>query len=194
MQNTEYEISQHAKTRYAERIMGKDDTGDVNRFVVTNEDKIKEDINKMISYGQCITNSAKGLADGKGKQLDVYLKDTWVIIVDPGEKRVVTLYRIDLGCGDELNSQYIAKMLDKLDGKRKELEQAKTEAQEETENYRDLIEDAKAQIAEYKGMIKNLEDMCAGYETVLKNNSVKVTRAEMDVSECINELIGRKKF
>ena len=44
----EYKISDHAQKRYAERIIGKNDQIEVNRFVTENKDKIKTDINKMI--------------------------------------------------------------------------------------------------------------------------------------------------
>lgn len=50
----EYKISDHAKKRYTERIIGKDDQIEVNRFITENKDKIKTDINKMIQYGNMI--------------------------------------------------------------------------------------------------------------------------------------------
>ena len=54
-----YAISTHAKQRYAERIMGKEDI-DVNRFVTLNEDKIKTDINKMNEVRKIIWSKNKG--------------------------------------------------------------------------------------------------------------------------------------
>ena len=44
--------------------------------------------------------------DGKGNVIDVYLKNTWVILVDGKSEVVVTLYKIDLGLDDEFNKTY----------------------------------------------------------------------------------------
>ena len=99
VENTvEYNISTHAKQRYAERIMGKEDI-DINRFVTLNEDKIKTDINKLISYGDLIYTGKQN----KGNVVDVYIKDCWVIIADNKAKNVITIFKIDLGLDDEFN-------------------------------------------------------------------------------------------
>ena len=98
----EYNISVHARQRYAERIMGKEDT-DVNRFVTLNENKIKTDINKLIQYGELIYTGKQSQKDGKGNMVDVFLKDCWVVIADSRIKNVITLYKIDLGLDDEFN-------------------------------------------------------------------------------------------
>ena len=109
-----YKISNHAKQRYSERILNKSDTNEIQRFMVAEEDKIKVDINKMIYYGDLIYTGKQSQKDGKGKAIDVYLKDSWVVLVDGKSELVVTLYKIDLGCGDDFNSQYINRMLEKL--------------------------------------------------------------------------------
>lgn len=62
----EYKISDHAQKRYAERIIGKDDQIEVNRFVTENKDKIKTDINKMIQYGDMIYAGIQSQKDNKG--------------------------------------------------------------------------------------------------------------------------------
>lgn len=97
-----YTISNHALQRYAERIMEKEGI-DVNRFVTLNEEKIKTDINKMIEYGDLIFSGKQFQKDCKGNVIDVYIKDTWVILVDGKAKTVITIYKIDLGLGDEFN-------------------------------------------------------------------------------------------
>lgn len=47
-------ISQHALTRYVERIKQKDDILDVNTYLSTHTDKVREDISKMIEFGKVI--------------------------------------------------------------------------------------------------------------------------------------------
>lgn len=190
----EYKISKHAEERYAERIMDKDNRNDINRFIVENREKIKTDINKMIEYGTLLYVGKQSQKDGKGNVLNVYLKDTWVVLVDIRAEVVVTLYKIDLGLDEEFNKAYISKMMEKLNGCKKVLEDTQLELQIESNTYRELINDAEAQIHEYKSMIKNLEEMCTGYKTILENNSVKITQANRDIADVVNALINKKEF
>ena len=188
-----YNISKHASERYAERIMGKEDT-DVNRFVTLNEDKIKTDINKLIQYGEFIYSGKQTQKDGKGNVVDVFLKDTWVVLVDNRNRNVITLYKIDLGLDDEFNKAYISKMLEKLNTYKEVLENTKQQVQAESNTYREMIEDAETQIKEYRTMIKNLEELCVGYRTVIDNNGVKITKANKDVADVVNTMIGKREF
>ena len=191
---TSYKISKHAQTRYAERILNKDNANDINRFIVENEEKIKIDINKMTTFGECIFIGKQSQKDGKGNVVNVFLKDCWIVLVDVKAEVVITLYKIDLGCGDEFNLQYISKMIEKLNQCKENLASTQLEVEAESITYKDLINDAQAQIFEYKSMIKNLEEMCNGYQTIIDNNRVKVSQANMEVVDVLNTLIGRKEF
>ena len=189
----EYKISRHAQERYSERIMGKEDT-DVARFITLNEDKIKTDINKLIQYGQLIYSGKQSQKDGKGNIVDVFLKDCWVVIADSRIKNVITLYKIDLGLGDEFNKAYVSKMLEKLNANKEVLENVHRQVQEESNTYREMINDAETQIKEYRSMIKNLEELSIGYKTVIDNNCVKITQANRNVAEVVNQMINKKEF
>lgn len=189
----EYNISAHAKQRYAERIMGKEDT-DVTRFITLNEGKIKTDINKLIQYGELIYTGKQSQKDGKGNIVDVFLKDCWVVIADSRIKNVITLYKIDLGLDDEFNKAYISKMMEKLNANKEILESTKQQVQTESNTYREMINDAEAQIKEYRSMIKNLEELSIGYKTVIDNNCVRIAQANRDVVDVLNTLIGKREF
>lgn len=190
----EYKISRHAQERYSERIMGKDDTVEINRFITLNEDKIKTDINKMIEYGELIYRGKSAAKNSKGNMLDVYLQNCWVVLVDKSSGVVVTLYKIDLELGDEFNKTYISKMLEKLNVSKAKLEEVKLQVFNETNMYSDMLHDAETQIKEYRSMIKNLEGLCDGYKDIIDNNIVKETQANREVAEVINSLIGKKEF
>lgn len=91
----EYKISNHAEERYASRIMEKETNGDIKVYVRQNKDKIAEDISKMITYGELIYEGLPRANYGKRK-VKVYLRDSWVVIVDALTDNVVTLYNVDL--------------------------------------------------------------------------------------------------
>lgn len=188
-----YNISKHCAERYAERIMGKEDN-DVNRFIVLNEDKIKTDINKLISYGELIYQGKQSQKDGKGNVVDVYLNGCWIVLVDSRAKNVITLYKIDLGLDEDFNKAYVSKMMEKLNTYKEVLENTKQQVQEESNTYREMINDAETQIKEYRGMIKNLEELSIGYKMIIDNNNVKVAQANKDVAEVLNTLIGKREF
>lgn len=190
----EYKISNHAMQRYAERIVGKEDNLDINRYVTLNEQKIKSDINKMINYGDLIYAGKQSQKDGKGNVVDVYLRNCWIVLVDGREKNVITLYKIDLGLDDGFNQIYISKMMEKLNANKETLANVQRQVQAESNTYRIMISEAETQIKEYRGMIKNLEELCAGYKTIIDNNCVKVTQANKDVVDVLNTLIGKREF
>jgi len=190
----DYQISAHCKTRYAERIMGKENDMDVNRFITLNEEKIKTDIHKLINYGELIYTGKQSQKDGKGNVIDVYLKDCWVVLLDSRAKNVVTLYKIDLGFDEEFNKLYVSKMMEKLNTYKEVLENTKQQVQTESNTYKEMITDAETQIKEYRTMIKNLEELCVGYRTIVDNNNVKVAQANKDVADVVNTMIGRREF
>ena len=190
----EYKISAHAEQRYAERIMEKDTCHNINKFINENKEKIKTDINKMIEFGECIFVGKQSQKEGKGNVLNVYLQNCWVIMVDNSNETVVTLYKIDLGLGDEFNKTYVSKMMEKLNVAKKALEDVQLEVQIEANTYKDFIYEAEAQISEYKAMIKNLENMCNGYRQIIDNNVVKVSQANREVAEIVNTLVNKREF
>lgn len=192
----EYIISDHCKQRYAERIMGRDQAGigNARQFAVENEEKIHADINKLIEYGTLIFSGQRSQKDGKGDVIDVYLRDCWVVLVDNQAKVAVTLFKIDLGLDDEFNKAYVAGMVEKLTAQKAVLEDVQKQVQEESDTYREIINDAEEQIKEYRTMIRNLEELCTGYRTVISNNSVRVAQATKDVAGIVNQLIGKKEF
>lgn len=189
-----YTISKHARERYAERIMGKEDNLDINRFITLNEEKIQTDINKLIQYGTLIFSGQQYNKDGKKNITDVFLKDTWIVLADNRTKNVITLYKIDLGLDEEFNKAYVSKMIDKLNQHKEVLSNVQQQVQAESNTYKEMINEAEIQIKEYKAMIKNLEELCVGYKTVIDNNSVKTAQANKDVVDVLNTLIGRREF
>lgn len=191
---TNYKISSHCETRYAERIMGKDDKFDVSKFILDNKDKIKTDINKMITYGQLIYSGKSVNKSTKNNILDVYLNGCWIVLLDKNAEIVVTLYKVDLGLDDEFNKEYISKMLEKLNNAKETLALTRLNVLKELRMYNDMIVEAEEQIKEYKSMIKNLEELCIGYKNIIDNNDVKEKQANREVADIVNTLISKKEF
>ena len=193
-ENITYTVSKHAKERYTERIMDKATANEINTFLAQNDDKIVNDINKMIQYGGLIYTGKQTQKDGRSYNVEVYLNGLWIVIVDLKSKNVITLYKIDLGVDDEFNQEYVRRMMDKFSAAKENVELVTYEVEHENDSYESLIRQNTDTINEYKSYIKNLEELNAGYKTIIDNNNVKIRMADRGAVEVLNKLIGKKEF
>ena len=189
-----YSVSKHAAHRFAERLRDRDSGVDINRFVIENESRIKTDLNKMISHGELLYEGKQTGKNASNNIISVYLCDTWIILVDHKLNNIITVYKIDLGCGDEFNDEYISRMKERLNKHKEELLSVNLQVTEESSMYKEMISDATKQINEYKSMIKNLEQLCEGYQSIIDNNKVKIAQANLEIANDINTMISKKEF
>lgn len=194
MSVVEYKVSNHAKERYAERIMDKERKIDIKSFVAMHDEKINTDINKMIHYGQLIY-SGRQISNNFGNQeVNIFLKDNWVVIIDPVKLTVITLYAIDLGVGSEMNKMYVDRMLGKLNVAKYNMREAQEKANEQIDTYKGIIADNEAMINEYRKAIKCLEQQNDGYKEVIEGLQANVNFADEEVRNVVAMMIGRKVF
>ena len=186
-------LSNHAKERYAERIMDKDNKADINVFIQKNEQKIKEDIFKMIIYGELLY-SGRPTVDYNKQPVDIFLKDTWVIIIDIAKQNVITLYSIDLGLGDDFNKEYINKLFEKLSSAKQRYEEAQIGINTQIETYNTIVKENIDMINDYRSKIKILEKQNQGYLDVIDTLRVENTAAEREVRDVVAVMTGKKVF
>lgn len=188
-----YAISKHARERYAERIMDKEHKADIARYVLENEEKIINDINKMIEYGTVIYQG-KQIRDGKNCTISVVLKDCWIVLCDYQKLTVVTLYKIDFGLDDDFTKTYIEKMMEKMEIAKIKYNETTQKIAQENQDYSVLIENNKYLINGYRAKIKTLEELNTAYQEVINNNTVLNAVAEEEVYEIVNRMVGKKIF
>jgi len=186
-------IGNHAKERYALRIMDKDSKADVAVFIAQHEQKIKEDIFKMIEYGTLLY-SGRSVSEYNKQPVNIFLNGTWVIIVDIAKENVITLYSIDLGLGKDFNQEYINRLLQKLEAAKTEYENISLDIRKQAENYSSIIRDNAEQINEYKRIINTLEEQNKAYTDVIDSLEANKIIAEKDVRDIIATMIGKKVF
>lgn len=186
-------FSAHSKERYAERIMDKDGKSDVAVFVAQHDQKIKEDIAKMIQYGTLLY-SGKSTSEFNKQPVDIFLNGTWVIIVDIAKSNVITLYSIDLGLGNDFNNQYISMLLEKLKLAKAEYETVCIGIKTQTETYSSIIKENTEQINEYRQIIKALEKQNQSYTDVIESLEADRIVAEKSVRDIIATMTGKKIF
>lgn len=190
---TNIKISKHGMERYVERLVHKSDPLEINLYIQMHEEKIKEDISKMIEYGELIY-VGKSIDSKNNNKTNVYLKDLWVIITDTNSNNVITLYKIDFGLDDEFNKQFVSKMKEKLDKVMVEFNAACEEIDTNCSNYRDIIADNESEIRKYEGYIKQLKTLNEDYEKTIKDSQLTKNIKEEEIRNVIANLIGKKNF
>lgn len=184
-------ISNHAEVRYAQRIMKRDERGDVNVYIAQNKEKIHTDIEKMVTYG---TEIYVGKTDKNSNETAVLLNDTWVVIFDPKNDTVVTLYSIDLGVGKEFNEQYIGLLLERLRVARESYENKKKEIQNNIDEWKQQQDDNRIKITEYRQLANELEKANENLDAVIKDYETQVYIAGEEIREIVSILIGKKVY
>lgn len=190
-------ITNHAKERYCERIMGYDCKTTIAQFINEyGDNKIIEDINAMIQYGELIYSGIQTTIQKSTPNsiVDVYLKDLWVVITDKAKKTVITLYKIDLGAGDEVDKLFVSRLKENLAEASNELEAIRENAKRIIEENRNRISDNDSTAADYRKRAKNLDEQSEilRSQTKLENNNVEL--AEANVRDILAKLIGKKTF
>lgn len=114
------ELTRHAEERFVERNMGYSDKLEIAAYITKNKELIRNRVNKMIVYGEKLFSGRVN----NGNFVNVIVHDTWVVMLDQGNKKVITLYRICLITEDEeFNKLFISKMRSKINEKTSKLEE-----------------------------------------------------------------------
>lgn len=185
-------ITNHAASRYAERIADRETLIDINTYVARNKEKIETDIKTMLDHSQHIYNGKVGNKDNN--VVDVYLSGTWVFLVDPTKSKVITLYKVDFNVGEDFNKQFVQKILNRIEGHKTELATVQSQIQNEKKSYLDIIKGNNEQILEYRSIIKKLERMNADYQDVVDNMDAQCAAAALQIRKDVEDLVMKKEF
>lgn len=190
----DYTFSKHCLQRYAERMQDYDSAIDINVFIASHGDDIKERIIKLIEYSEHIY-CGKSTSEYNQAIVDVYLnKNGWAIIVDHKKNNVITMYRITLNLDDELDKEYLLKISNRLSllKEKEETNLMGIAAQEET--YTAILTDNMQLENELRSQLKALEEQDKAYKEVIESLHTSRVMAEKPRREFIARILGRKVF
>lgn len=187
-------FTKHARERYAERIMHRDNTRDINVFVAENTEKIEKDIKNMVLYGEEIYTGKPSFNNPKQHNCVYILNDLWIVVIDAYDDKVITLYRIDLGAGEDFDIAFKRRLLDKINEAKKIAEETRSQIEAESDQYMAIIKDNTEMIAELRKKIKNLESINEAYSSTIDAANKRKSMAEDDVKYYVATLVGRKIF
>ena len=190
-----YNITKHAKERYAERIMSKNDKLEMNRFIAENSAKIEADINKMVNYGTMVYKGKNPRKDrfGSTKTVEIFVSNSWIVITNPDTKDIITLFKIDLGLGDdEFNKQYVRKLINRIKEQQEDIESVRQAVLEENTQLKEKIDVQTEKINTYRNYIKQLESANSACKDIMDANLIKVSEAEDILDELLEKLVTKK--
>ena len=196
---SDFVVSAHAKERYVQRIMGYDDDKDITKFINEHGDsKIVQDIQNMLQYGEIIytgvQTAASSSKNNKNTVVEVYLNGLWILIVDKADKRVITLYKVELGAGEEFDKIFIDKLKTQLAEKMAEVTALKEKVRVSNDENRKTIQDNQDAITDYRRRIKLLEDANEVCNNQIKLSNTDVEMIETEARDILAKLIAKKVF
>lgn len=145
------EFTEHVLERYVERTMNK--TGnEIKQFLAQNEEQVKQQILKLYQYSEPFWY-------GKNKEHNYSYfrinKNGWLIVIDKNKTKLITLYKIDLGLGENFNKQYISEMMQFVEKENTEIENAKSKYNDEVIENNNVINELKQQNKLLQSQIDN---------------------------------------
>lgn len=187
-------ISKHAYERYAERIMNRENVRDINIFIQKNSEKIETDIKDMIRYGAEIYRGRPHNGNTKQNDCIYMLNGLWIVIIDMHDLKVITLYKIDLGAGKDIDEAFRDSLVAKIAAAKEEVNEEIININNETSTYQQIIDDNNLLINEYKQNIKNLESINEAYSSTIIAANKRKAIAEDKVRSLVSSLVSKTGF
>lgn len=184
------EFTEHVLERYVERTMDKSGN-EIKQFLAQNEEQVKQQILKLYQYSEPFWY-------GKNKEHNyTYFrinKNGWLIVIDKNKTKLITLYKIDLGLGEEFNKQYISQMIQFVENANQEIENEKEDYNNKVIGNNMTIEELKQQNKLLQAQIQNNQDTIKMLEEDKNINLDKISIQEQKLKAKIEKFIGAKIF
>lgn len=185
------EFTEHILERYAERIQDKKGKNEIKSFVAQNRKKIEENIQKLF-------DSAEFLCTTKIKDHNItnfYVnKNGWVLISDKENKKLITLYKVDLFLGTDFNKYYIEKMTEDIKNKMKSYEDIEYEIELDKEKRQEERKQCESEIASLKTRIKWLEENINLSTQQDREADARLKVKKDEVQQQIENFVGARIF
>lgn len=90
------DLTKHCKVRYVERVKGITGNFAVQEYVIANNERIIQDVNKIFTYSDFLIEDQIG-GDKTTKRF--YIKDDILLVLRSDESAIITLIKVDFGFG-----------------------------------------------------------------------------------------------
>lgn len=185
---TEVTVSQHAKSRWVERMNGITDDKEIKRYLVDNSDKVVKDIKKSFTNADFVF---RGQLGKNHTTSDYYLLNDLVFVFEKGT--IITLFKVDFGIEyEDLNETIKRSLITALQRAVDDQQEVKSKSGVETKRIKNDISQVNSEINSYRKQIDLLLVKKSGLEGQLKSVEADVNLANTKVSTLATKLLYSK--
>ena len=187
-EKSEITVSQHAKSRWVERMNGITDEGSVKRYLVSNSDKVVKDIKKSFENADFVF---RGQLGKNHTTSDYYMLNDLVFVEE--KMTIITLFKVDFGIEyEDLNETIKRSLITALQRAVADQQEVKSKSGVETKRIKNDIIKVNSEINSYRKQIDLLALKKSGLEGHLKSVDAEVNLANTKVSTLATKLLYSK--
>lgn len=181
-------VSQHAKSRWAERMNGITDDREIKRYLVSNSNKVVKDIKKSFENADFVF---RGQLGKNHTTSDYYLLNDLVFVFE--KDTIITLFKVDFGLPyEDLNETIKQSLITALQRAVANQQDVKSKSGVEAKRIKNNISQVNAEINSYQKQIDLLSVKKSGLEGQLKSVDAEVNLANTKVSTLATKLLYSK--
>lgn len=188
VESVEVTVSQHAKSRWVERMNGITDDKEIKRYLVDNSDKVVKDIKKSFTNADFVF---RGQLGKNHTTSDYYLLNDLVFVFE--KDTIITLFKVDFGIEyEDLNETIKRSLITALQRAVANQQDVKSKSGVEAKRIKNDIAQVNAEINSYRKQIDLLSIKKSGLEGQLKSVDAEVNLANTKVSTLATKLLYSK--
>lgn len=180
----------HFLKRWVERIVGITTEREINEYISQNRDQIIEHANKTFEFAEHIYTGQVG----DNITRNYHIKDDIVFITNVTNDALITVYKVDLGFTEELNSTVRKGLIEeirKLTEVKEDIELRVLEEIEAKEHEIGMLED---QIEILRAQIKNSQNTREFIKEEVKQMKRKSINVGLDIKKYALTLINSREY
>jgi len=188
VESVEVTVSQHAKSRWVERMNGITDTNEIKRYLVDNSGKVVKDIKKSFENADFVF---RGQLGKNHTTSDYYLLNDLVFVEE--KMTIITLFKVDFGIEyEDLNETIKRSLITALQRAVANQQDVKSKSGVKIKGIKDDIAKVNSEINSYRKQIDLLALKKSGLEGQLKSVESDVSLANTKVSTLATKLLYSK--
>lgn len=187
-EKVEVTVSQHAKSRWVERMNGITDDKEIKRYLVSNSDKVTKDILTSFDNADFVFRGQLGKDHTTS---DYYMLNDLVFVFE--KDTIITLFKCDFGLPySDLNETIKRSLITALQRAIEEQQKSKSESGVKIKKLKDEIAKVNSEINGYRNQIDLLALKKSGLEGQIRASESETQLANNKVSLLASKLLYSK--
>lgn len=190
LQSKKLNITKHALERWCERILGLDKS-EVALYITTNREQLVEHINETFSYSEFIY---KGQLGTDNITRHYYIQNNNVFITNTDDNAIITIYKVDLGFTDNINTMLRKEMMKEVAKLQEEKYNIDMEVLEEIDKTKFELQDIDDNIVILERQLAELKQQKKMKSEHIKSINSKSNYVNQELSKYVLKLVNSKEY